>query len=530
METVRALSSFRGRPHGARQRYASVLAAALTLVFAAGCAPVASDGTSDTTGVSVAIDFSGTGTSQGTSLSMQPLAEAVDDVQRVTVDVSRDGTPLVTGIEATDDGQTGARSATIASLPVGVPLTITAHAYDGDDVEIFSGTTQVTLSDTTAEVVVDMASTDTSVLTLPRIVGIQVPDQILPDASAQVSVSIEGSAGETVQWALTADAGSFSPSNGQVQLSASGTDTLMVTYSAPSRAGTDTPTVRVTNSAGNSVTARFPMVVSNGQAHVGMRFAPVVTAITGSRDGDTVTWTATVDDDAAPLHYAWSADLTGGNDPAFSGPANTNPADLVGYDETVEGTVTLQVRDAHSLSTTVNILVSAGQFPDQLVTPVAQGFQFVDDDGVPELTNVPKLTPATFGAGDRIEATVPVDSDVGYLTACLYANFADAAGLDEHAAVACANDRRRSPETGNDTMSLHVPGNLASGGGYWVLVKACSSRADCASLTGTVYTAADDSRSYARQAWSDGALVSSVNTGVVIPTYVAESSHGGGRH
>lgn len=504
------------------------LAALLALAPLAACTGGGSEGGQPaTTSITLTLDFSGAGT-----LSVRPLGDAgtqaltptVADVQSVTVDVSQGGNALVTGAALTQDPDTGVWSITLTALPVGVPLVFTAHAYDGGPTEVFSGTTSTTLTGGSDTVTIAMAPAPPLVQALPRIVAIQTPGQMLPDGTADISFLLEGNADETLDWTVTADAsgGSFAPSSDSFVLASSGSGTLTVTYTAPSLTGTYVNSVRVTNSQGNSVEATFTIEVASGTGQVILQFAPVVTAIDGSRQGTTVTWTATVVDDDPTLFYTWSADLTGESSPAFRDPS-TNPALLDGYDQAVAGTLTLVVSDG-VLSSTVTINLPAGQFPDTLQVFDGTGWTYQDGDGIPELTDVPTLTPSPFGPGDTVTISVPVDSDVGYLGACVLDSFAAALTLSDAFDRGCTEQWSISSGPGLMTYDLVVDGVLPASNQYWLFVIACASVSDCDTFTGTGYSSEGGSTTYYKENWVNAAIDSSADTGVAIPTY---SSPGG---
>jgi hypothetical protein len=104
---------------------------------------------------------------------------------------------------------------------------------------------------------------------------------------------------------------------------------------------------------------------------VTLQFPPVVTGILGSRSGSTLTWTASALGDLSCCDFTWSASLTGGIAPGFGAPATTNPAFLEGYDQTVSGTIFVQVSDGTGLSSTAILGLPAGEFPDTLVVPLS---------------------------------------------------------------------------------------------------------------------------------------------------------------
>lgn len=494
-------------------RLAFLVAIALSQLLAYGCA----DGISETGRLNVQVGFDVSGGAQGPPAS----APTVASIQSVTETVYQGDTALVTGTELAPNGQSGAWSGAVDDLPVGVPLTVVAQAFDVDGTETFSGTAQTTLTGADNAVTVDMTPADQPAQVLPHIVAVEVKDHAPPPAPVRVFVEVEGRAGEPLDWALTGKAGAFDPPDGALVLSARGTGSFMATYTAPPDPGTYAGTARVTDSQGNSVESAFSIVVAPGKADPGPPVGPVVTSVTGVRKGHTVTWTATVSDNPGHLDYAWSAQLTGGSAPALRAPADANPAYLDGYDETVMGTLTLQVTDARSLTTTVTVNVSAGEFPDPEET-TGEALAYLDGDGVPELTAVPRLSPTTFAPGDTVTLSVPVDRDVGHFLACLYDDFDDAWDFARLLRAACADEASGTAAAGMATTSFRAPGALSPGSSYWVLAMVCASEADCDAFAGTVYTSVGGAETYFRQVWSAGTKESSVDTGVAIPTYTVD--------
>ena len=303
--------------------------------------------------------------------SAKPLAAAVGtvaDVASITVDV-KNGTAFITqGASLTNSN--GVWSASIGNLPIGPQLTFIGHAYNSASDEIFTGTTTQAMTGTNDQVVIAMApaSSGTQML-FPRIVQISRPAEIATTESASISISVEGSSGETLSYAITAaaDGGSLTPSSGSITLNGT-TGTIVVNYTAPASAGVYTHSITVKNSQGNSVETSFDtnIVSTVTGAGVTIQFNPVITAVSAERSGTYVTFTAAVSDDgpAEELRYLWSFD----NGLSFKDPSS-NPAALLGYSETVSGTLTLTVTDQNGTggSTTLSYLISQGQFPDSVV-------------------------------------------------------------------------------------------------------------------------------------------------------------------
>ena len=198
--------------------------------------------------------------SQAQSKASQNLLGTVNDITSLTVDVLKEGAPLITGQPLTYSD--GFWSGTLENLPIGPSLTFVGHAYDVSAVEIFTGTTVQALTGTNDSITILMAPVDDGVpATFPRITRIMVPSQIVTSSTVTIVVWVEGSSGETLTYATTAAAGggSFNPSSGTITLGGT-TGTLVLSYSAPSTAGTYTHSIRVTNSQTNWVETNFATI------------------------------------------------------------------------------------------------------------------------------------------------------------------------------------------------------------------------------------------------------------------------------
>lgn len=327
------------------------------------------------------------------------------DVTSVTIEVAGEDkfgvlqNPLATAT-LTQDGS-GVWRGTIPDLPIGPLLTFTAHGYDASATEIFNGVATQMLTGSGDSVTVAMDPADNTVpIVFPIITGITRPAEIERSTDAPVTVSVQGNASETLNFAFTSGGGGFAPLAGTIPLPSGGTGTINATYSAPAAVGTYPHSVRVTNSQGNAVETDFDttVVYAVTTADVQTGFAPVVTALLGKRTGNDVTWTATVTDDGplAALTYAWSFAQSGGTAGAAFSVAGANPGVMAGYDQTVTGEITLTVTDGDTLETSVTFILVPGQFPDDLVgTPpiVPPSFAYVAAaGGVNDLTVIDTVT------------------------------------------------------------------------------------------------------------------------------------------
>ena len=268
-----------------------------------------------------------------------------------TVDLTLDGDQVWRGI--------------IPGLPIGPVLTFTVIAHDAADDEIFSGVTVQALTGAGDEVSVTLEPVEAfAAITFPIITQIaRAGEMVNGSVGNSVSVDVRGSTDEQLSYVFTSGGGSFTPDSGTVDLPSSGVGTFISGYDAPAAIGEYPQSVRVENSQGNSVTTNFPTIVVHGTTTVGMgvSFAPSVIGLSGQRIGDVVSWEVEVTDDgpSTELAYLWEYDGA----LVFADPAQ-NPADLLGYDQTQDGTITLTVSDGDGLSTTVSFGLVAGQFPD----------------------------------------------------------------------------------------------------------------------------------------------------------------------
>ena len=273
--------------------------------------------------------------------------------------------PLTTG-HLTLDGD-GVWRGSIPDLPIGPVLTFTVIAYDVADDEIFSGVTIQALTGAGDDVSVSLEPVeDVGIITFPIITQIaRAGEMVNGSVGNSVSVDVRGSADEQLSFAFSSGGGSFTPASGTVGLPSSGVGTFVSGYDAPVAIGEYTQSVRVENSQGNAVRTNFTMLVVYGTTTVGIEvsFAPSVIGLSGQRIGDVVIWEAKITDDgpAAELVYLWEYD--GGMEFADG---MQNPAELLGYDETQNGTITLTVTDGDELSTTISFGLETGLFPDAL--------------------------------------------------------------------------------------------------------------------------------------------------------------------
>jgi hypothetical protein len=304
-------------------------------------------------------------------------------VDRLLVEVLAQGAPLAPAFELSR--MDGAWSGALPSLPVDEPLTFFARAHDATGALRSSGSTDQQLSQASEQVIIGLAPPGPQA-SLPRIKRITVPGELRSGhGGGNISVTVEGNPGERLAWSFIT--GPASPSGGGF-LPATGTLTLLgaagtfVSHYVPPTVTAKTHlvhTVRVTNEAGQAVTATFRAQVKPGteggalDTAVTALFNPVIHALDGQRLQGTsdVLFTAAVSDDGPTdaLAYAWSFQSEGTYDPMPSLSAQANPATLRHYTPAVRGLLRLAVTDATGGTTTLEYRLTPGQFPDDLVQP-----------------------------------------------------------------------------------------------------------------------------------------------------------------
>jgi hypothetical protein len=290
----------------------------------------------------------------------------INDIASITVDISNYAGFIVQGVPLVNNG--GEWSANIDDLPAGEQLTFAANAYNSSSLKIFNGATAQMLTGASDMIYIVMSPSANGMMQqFPMILQISRPSEIGMGSTAPVSISVQGSTGETLSYELlaAADGGTFTPSSGSMTLS--GTQgMIVVNYTAPDAIGTSVHAVKVTNSLGNSVQSVFDTNVTTqaGDPTVIVQFNPVILGVSAGRNGSDVIFSATVSDNgpANDLTYSWSFS----NGLSFAD-STTNPAILQGYDESVSGMIMLRVANALGGHTSVSYMIKPGQFATTLV-------------------------------------------------------------------------------------------------------------------------------------------------------------------
>lgn len=411
---------------------AIIIAAGLLLAGFGGCRLLGPDPKYETATIEIVV--SGVNATQSLAARAITQTTAPDAIDSIVFSISGEDKygverdPLATG-ELTKSGDVW--SASIPDLPLGPPLTFTLEAYDGPTL-IYTGSTTTTLSTSNLQVPIVLTPYDDGqAIAFPVIRRIVRPEEIVQGTQTEVLVTVEGSSNETLIVEITSGGGTFSPASPVDVPLSSGAATLELIYDAPESPSTYEHLVRVENEQGNAVEREFSTVVvwqttgGSGLSIGGV--APAVVGIEMDRDGSRIEIAATVTDDgpSEELAFDWSFQQSGGQPASLLDP-NENPVILDGYAETTAGIVQLTVTDGDTsanpegLSTTVEIEIAAGLFPDAVEepTPSTRDLEqrLVASDGMADNT----FGEAVWGSGDTAIVGASSESESGTASGAAY--------------------------------------------------------------------------------------------------------------
>ena len=349
----------------------------------------------DTEEVTIQVRFHG---GEGEQLfGFQPLVAPIEltDVARILVDVSyaSNGQPFAVNFAL--DKIANQWEGTLPFLPRDEQLRFFAEASNADGAVIFSGETLVTLTIDNQRVEIPLApAQDQEEFDLPRVVRIVYPSDIVGGSEVQIIFTIEGNAGETIDYAITSANGStpFSPATGSVTLTNTVADFIAL-YTAPDIDTVDDFAHEVLITSADSLSS--VTIATNFTTHVipraqgidgvtgtrpSVRFNPVVLNVVanGSVIPNTVQLAAEVSDDGDPatLVYQWSFTPNQGTPAAdFASGGQGNPGLLQSYTGEVQGTITLAVTDASGGTTTLFYEILPEQFTHLIDHAAANGIK-----------------------------------------------------------------------------------------------------------------------------------------------------------
>jgi hypothetical protein len=277
-------------------------------------------------------------------------------------------------------GSPSTATATV-TVPQGVAITYTAHAFNEIGVEIFTGG----VSTAATEVSIGLQAIDNgSPITAPTMTlsgVVTCPLQgctattLVEGSSVAITVNILGTADAIVT--LNVNGSDWAPTGKQfVQLDTTGGGTRLLTWTAPAGSGGTTVVKSIQMESGTlgfdyaavETTVAFN-VASTSTATGGFAFGPVIIGLSGHNIGPSAPTGANLllivltEAESALTLDATLTQSTITNTGSGSGTANAGSLVVPGYDVNASGTLDVTATDAGGLSTTNTYFLSAGQYP-----------------------------------------------------------------------------------------------------------------------------------------------------------------------
>jgi hypothetical protein len=294
------------------------------------------------------------------AISVRADALSTADIARVDITITGVNIVDLTTYALVKDGSVWV--GVIDDLPLGA-VTVTADAYNGSDVKVYTGSNTTTVvANTLTPITVSMqqSTPPTPFTNAPPIIDslISSSNAVKPNATINLSVTAHDPDSDPLTYSWSATGGAFNNSASQTP-----------TWTAPGTQNNYTIMVTVSDNKGGSRTASLVINVNNANTGgsidiiIDLNTAPVVnglTAIPGRLNVNETTQlnlTAT-DPDGDPLSYSWVD--TGGacagvfNSNAIHNPTWTAPASLPGAGQCV---LTCTITDGQGGSNTAAITI-----------------------------------------------------------------------------------------------------------------------------------------------------------------------------
>ncbi|ACY12809.1 Alpha-tubulin suppressor and related RCC1 domain- containing protein-like protein [Haliangium ochraceum DSM 14365] len=387
----------RGRLRRGRLRHGIAFASLLVLALCAlGCD---AEGDHSSESVTLQVRFHGDEVAEQSLRGLHALLAPIErsDVSEILVDVryASNGQPFVLNFALTREGSTNAWQGTLPFLPRDEELRFFAKAYDSADILLFTGETLATLTIVNQSVVIPLAPLqDEETFDLPRLVRIVYPSEVIAGQEVQIIFTIEGNAGETLDYTIAGDDGSapFTPFSGSVTLASSVADFIAL-YTAPEvdevsdfhhqmvLSSVDAlSSVAVATDFTTRVIPRDQGIPGVTGTRPSVRFNPVVLRMVanGSAIPGEVELFADVSDDTdeAELVYQWGFEANDGTPAAsFADAGANNPGRLQSYTGAHQGTITLAVTDEAGGTTTLYYEMLPAQFTHIVDHDAANGLR-----------------------------------------------------------------------------------------------------------------------------------------------------------
>ncbi|MFE8597706.1 Kelch repeat-containing protein [Archangium violaceum] len=293
-------------------RYFASLLLALTLVLLSGCAAPENTGSAQFI-VSMQQDLDAT-------VSRVTVVVSAEDISSLSVDLTQTG---------------GTWSGTLDNIPSGAWRSFRAQAFDSANTLLFegsvSGITIITRQTTLVTLLLQQVdSPSTPQYEAPVIDSLVASPTtvIVGESSSLVATARDANPGDTLTYAWTATAGTFSAAT-----------SASTSWTAPATPGLQTLTLTVRDSSGLSTSASVAIDVILGEEEgsarlsIGFNRAPLFTTLTASPTllavGEATTVSAGASDlDGDEVSYAWSASCAGTWSSTTSSTASFTPSAL----------------------------------------------------------------------------------------------------------------------------------------------------------------------------------------------------------
>ncbi len=207
--------------------------------------------TNKTASVTVTVGDSG--------ISPQAFQGTFDKVESIIARAFNGETLLDT---ANLDNSLGPWRGTIYALPVGPTLTFTAQGFDQYNTKIFEGSLGTTVAEEGNQLMIPMGPVDDGTgFPTPAVTGIVMPALITASTEVSIDFSVSGQNDSSLDFAIYADGGVFSPQADTIELDGSGNGAVTVRYTAPALTGTLTHYIELINPQSVTVGTVFGTVV-----------------------------------------------------------------------------------------------------------------------------------------------------------------------------------------------------------------------------------------------------------------------------
>lgn len=224
--------------------------------------------------------------SMGQTGGNQSVTGSMFNIDSMEVTVKDASTDAIYQDRVTMNYSNGKWNALIDGLPVGKNVSFSVNAYENDadsspDIleKTFTGVTYKVLQDSDTVTVALASTKSTDIITLPQLYSVETTEEIGIDTSTDLKLLIRGRDNSTINYKITTTetGGSFSTTNGSVQLNGNSA-TLVVGYVAPlASLGTQRHNIQLTDTQGNVIRTSFKtnvVLASQGSSAMFAQFAP----------------------------------------------------------------------------------------------------------------------------------------------------------------------------------------------------------------------------------------------------------------